>query len=432
VTSPGPEYETLVAAFALRDKKFAGENGKLLTEVAEDFFGHFALRDVVCHALEYMDKHGTLLPKAALKADLKMGGRNGVSGDTYAAIIDEVFDTQLQARDHVAETILDRAKEQMLLNLAPEDYVLQGRKDDYLARVREIDALGNRGRVSLLGLTEDLEKIVREPAVGTPTGFSRLDDCLNGGGICDGELCIVLGRFNVGKSQFLHNCAVHAASTGVGVLCLSFETSLRNTRMRVLKTALGWSDEAIREDSGTFLALAGEQLASWPLTIKYAAGSDYTFGKMEADIGAAEEKTGVRVGMVVRDYGELMASDPDDYRSVRASYKGFKDFLGRNGLAGLDAAQKNRLGQISHFNLLKDADILLDLDLRGNDDSLLTGRVVRNREGPAGRGFMLHADRATGRMWQHENKIMEDFDERPDQGTDSGDPAGNGAAGAGR
>jgi KaiC/GvpD/RAD55 family RecA-like ATPase len=408
----------LVAAFALRDPEFAEVNAPLLQKVGSDFFGHFALRDIVSHGLEVYRQGHKLLPLAALKADMVRVGRTGVARDTYEAFLDRVAEVPLEGRDHVQETIVERVKETIILNTDPKVYVVSGQYQAYLDKLKEVDSLGVGTRLqSIVGVVEDLDTLDLSQASGIPIGFGRLDAAFNGGGVCGGELCVVMGRYNVGKTQLMHQAVVNVAGSGLGaVLAISHETSLRNTRVRILKTCLGWTDDMIRDMPDTFRALANKELANMPIGIKYAAGSDYNFAKMTQDVRRVEDKFGMPVVLVVRDYGELMASDPDDYRSVRTSYKHFKDFLGQHCMAGMDACQKNRQGEISHFNILKDADILLDLDLAGNSDRTLLCRIVRNREGPAGVATMILANRATGQMQEQAMTVDEG-------GPDEGDEA---------
>ena len=411
------DYEYLVAAFALRDPEFAATYGRVLLRVSDSFFGFYALPDIVKHGLTYFLNQGEFLPPEALKADMAFMGRDAVHRGTYDDSIDAIFKCRLQGKKHVEETVIKQARMRLLASLGdPADWILEGRYDDYMTQIKQIDGIGRSQTDDLLMLADDFDVLIEEAPTGIPLGFPKIDGSLNGGGLCPGELLLVLGRYNVGKSQFLNQTAVNASrhflnSDDPGcVFFVSFETSLRNTRMRLAKTALGWNDEQIKKQPALFTDMVKEELTRLPIFVKYTSGFEYTFSHMERDIKMAEDRTGLPVKLVVRDYGELMCEDPDDYRSVRKSYKGFKDFVGKHEISGLDAAQKNRNGKISHFNLLKDADILLDLEKPQGSDTQLFCTIERNREGPAGATVLLSVDRACGQMKQSA-RLVEELDE---------------------
>jgi KaiC/GvpD/RAD55 family RecA-like ATPase len=411
------DYEYLVAAFALRDPEFAATYGRVLSKVGDSFFGHYALPDVVKHGLTYFLNQGEFLPPEALKADLAFMGRDSVHRSTYDEAIDAIFKAKLQGKKHVEDTVVKQARMRLLASLGdPADWILEGRYDDYMGQIKLIDGIGRSHTDDLLLLADDFDVLIQDAPDGIPIGLPGIDENLNGGGLCPGELMLVLGRYNVGKSQFLNNACVNAARWMLEneepgtVFFVSFETSLRNTRMRLAKTALGWTDDQIKQQPALFQDLVRDELTRLPILVKYTSGFEYTFSHLENDIKQAEKRTGIPVKMVIRDYGELMCEDPDDYRSVRKSYKGFKDFVGKHEITGLDAAQKNRNGKISHFNLLKDADVLLDLEKPQGSDSQIICTIERNREGPAGKSILLAVDRASGKMKQH-TRCVEELDE---------------------
>jgi len=128
---------------------------------------------------------------------------------------------------------------------------------------------------------------------------------------------------------------------------------------------------------------------------------------MESDINRIEDKIGQKVIMVARDYGELSweaAQAGGDYRAIRAAYQKFRGFLQRTERVGLDAAQFNRRGELSNFDILKDADCSVELH-KAQGNSLLECRMVRIREGSVGREFLIRLDLTNGQM--EESEILE-------------------------
>lgn len=390
------DYSILVAAHLLRDRGFLSRNAILMTHVADVFFGHYALRDLVKHGVEHYLTTGELLPAPALLHDLTQKGGE-VSPQTYTLYLERIFAAPLEGGGHVQRRLQDEVQRRMLSELDErrEDLLADGRTKDYFRAVREIEALGEEPDAEISALTADLAGLLANAPTGISTGFAPMDACLDNGGICPGELFLVIGDPNIGKTQFLHHLAREAMKQDVYTFVLSLETSHRNTRLRILRGATGWTRDQVLGDPAGFRD-AVERLGPLPLHVRYApAGGYYSMGSLETDIDRVQQETGRKVGFVVRDYGELMAAAIGDWREIRKSYLQFKGLLGRLGAAGADATQCNAAQRISNYDLLKDADIGLRIAESSPGSSILDAEIVRIREGHKG-VFQFRADRPTG------------------------------------
>ena len=85
---------------------------------------------------------------------------------------------------------------------------------------------------------------------------------------------------------------------------------------------------------------------------------------------------GRKIGFIVRDYGEKMVASRE-WQVVRQTYDDFKALLGKLEIPGADAAQCNKVGDISNYDLLKDADIGLRIREESKGSDILLAEIVR-------------------------------------------------------
>jgi len=118
------------------------------------------------------------------------------------------------------------------------------------------------------------------------------------------------------------------------------------------------------------------------------------------------------------DYSEKRAKGRD-WIQVCDAYQELREICGERKMVGMDVAQENTTGNISYSNLLKDADIGVQLTVtdpdewrrrqrsKRDEDNIqfkiptagpVWGEVVRCREGVSGQTFELWVDRATGKV----------------------------------
>ena len=391
-------YEELVAAYLLRSPQFAARHASLLQRVEGAFFGNFLLDDLVRCGLDHFVREGEVLPPPALIAQVAHDSQ-GASAHSYKIVCDKVFSLPLEGENHVTATLVSSVQERALAELETrrESMFHEGEAGAYFKSLHEIERLGYAQGTGMVSLTHDLDSLLLDDGIGTSTGFPSLDGALSAQGLTGGELLLVIGNPNVGKTQILHHIARSAIHQDLRVVVLTLETSHKNTRLRILRGMTGWQSDEVKDNPAGFRA-AVDALGDIKLHVKHEpAASGYSIGSLEADIDRVQQETGDKVGFVVRDYGELMAADVGAWQDVRRSYLDFKAMLGRLGIPGADACQRNKAEKISFYDLLKDADVGMTVAETEPGGSRLVLDVVRVREG-ARVTFSVLVDRASGLM----------------------------------
>lgn len=398
------EYEYLVAAFVLRDTDFAARALPILDMAHDHFWGRKVIKEIVGHALRYFKRSHQLLGRAALRADFSRLTFEGTHPDTFLSTIDKLWELDLANAEYVLDTLAEAAKERLLLAADKDSLIATGQTDEFIALVKKIDDMTRTAKGSddrIFHLTDDLDVISSPIEGGVPSPWDHLNRAMTAGGLTPGEVCIAAAGFNTGKSPFIGNWAVHAAHhLDMPTVFFAYETSRRNTQARLLRTLTGWSHEMMLDDPKGFKKLVEEQYAKIPLFIRYRPKGTHSVEQLEADVLRIEDKLQRKIELVARDYGELSfeaKSQGGDYRAVREAYVKFQAFLGRTGRVGLDCAQHNRQGQMSNFDILKDADVGVSLT-QAQGRELLLVHIDRVREGSAGSEYHLSLDLSNGRM----------------------------------
>jgi len=398
------EYEYLVAAFLLRDGDFAARAMPIMKMAHDHFWGRDIVKRIVSHAMRHYERHHSLLGRAAFRADFSRMTFEGTSTETFLATIDRLWEVELSNADYVLDTLAEAAKERLLLAMDKDALISSGRTEEFLMLVKQIEETTRRtsGKEDrIYHILDDLDTIAAPIEGGIPSPWDALNRALTAGGLTPGEVAVVAGGFNTGKSPFLGNWASHAAGhLDVPTVFFTYETSRRNTQARILRTLTGWSHEQVQQDPEGYKALLEETYPDIPLYVRYRPKGTHSVEQLEADVMRIEDRLGRRVELVARDYGELSyeaKSQGGDYRAVREAYVKFQAFLGRTGRVGLDCAQHNRTGQMSNFDILKDADVGVSLVQQQGRELLLVS-IDRVREGSAGGEFSLSLDLQNGQM----------------------------------
>jgi len=147
------------------------------------------------------------------------------------------------------------------------------------------------------------------------TGIDELDRVL-GGGLVPGSVILVGGEPGIGKSTLLLSMAGRLSAAGVGVLYVSGEESLRQTKLRAMRLGLGEStlallsqtslsviDETIRKSSASVViidsiqVLESEALSSAPGSIGQVRGCAHALVRLAKTQGC----TVILVGHVTKE-----------------------------------------------------------------------------------------------------------------------------------
>lgn len=148
--------------------------------------------------------------------------------------------------------------------------------------------------------------------VGMPTGWTDLDDLLEGG-IRPGNLVIVGARPSVGKSVFGLNVAVEAAKRGKGALFASLEMSRDEVIDRVLSQVRDvelsrLTRGSLDADDWERVQDAVDTVQEWPLRVEDAAS--LSLARLRA-LAKERARKPAGLGLIVCDYLQLVrAADP--------------------------------------------------------------------------------------------------------------------------
>lgn len=144
---------------------------------------------------------------------------------------------------------------------------------------------------------------------GTSTGFEKLDEMT--GGLHSGELTVIAARPSVGKTAFALNIAWHVATRLFQpVAIFSLEMSQESLLTRMLCAAARVDSQRFRsgymnEQDRLKLRAAMHQMVEAPIYVDDTAGVQLM--DMHAKLRKLEQ-TGVKFGLVVVDYLQLMSS----------------------------------------------------------------------------------------------------------------------------
>lgn len=168
-------------------------------------------------------------------------------------------------------------------------------------------------------VTETLDELESDLDPGLSTGWSDLDEVVNG--LRPGQLVIIGSRPSVGKSVIAANITAAVCKAGAGVHFASLEMT-RSETMRRMFAAYATVDlsrlvnQKLTETDWQRLAEKTSAVQSWPLRV------DDEPGQSLAQIRARARNTARRMplGMIVIDYLQLMA--PRDRRIPREQQVG--------------------------------------------------------------------------------------------------------------
>lgn len=176
--------------------------------------------------------------------------------------------------------------------------IAQGKNTGDFSHVRDI----------LLGVFEHLRKLNTDPAsvLGTPTGFSGLDNLLVG--MAPSDLILVGARPGMGKTSFALNIATQAASsTGKAVCIFSLEMSKEQIVTRILSSEGMIDSYALRTgklspEQWSTLANVSAMLAKCDILVDDTTG--ITVSAMKGKLRRVKN-----LGLVIIDYLQLMQSE---------------------------------------------------------------------------------------------------------------------------
>jgi replicative DNA helicase len=190
-------------------------------------------------------------------------------------------------------------------------------------------------------------RIGRGEPIGTPTGFTDLDEKIVG--LQDGELVIVAARPAIGKSAFAVCLTLNLAKRGIGSLLISLEMTKLEWSERMLCIESGVDGSKLKSGRGfdglemEMLLDSAGRLSELPLRIDDRANQ--RVAQIAATARRARRKQDI--GFLVIDYLQLIHADPGSSnrnreQEVASITKSLKVLAKELGIPVLVLAQLNR------------------------------------------------------------------------------------------
>lgn len=240
---------------------------------------------------------------------------------------------QQEASRHVAQSII--ADLEMHRPISAAKYA------EALAGMTSAVSIHDNGQELSKG-TAPQEYLTRLLVDRIPTGLSGVDTAL-GGGLARGELGVVVGGYNVGKTAALMNFAYNAAMRGHRCLHVTLEIHTDMVLLRYDQLLGDCSVEDIRKQPGVALKRRKQlQASGGNITIRDYSHMQFSSRLLEAVIARNP------LDLVVLDYADLMVGDVQDEGAYRLAvgevYKGLRRIASATNTAIWTASQVNRLG----------------------------------------------------------------------------------------
>ena len=264
-----------------------------------------------------------------------------------------------------AETVARKARvrrvQQVAQRLTAEAYAPIADEDAWIDRaeqlVHEVGAASARRivtqtlRAALREAFEVIQQAAKNPGgiTGMSYGFPEVDDTT--GGLQAGELDILAGRPGMGKTALAMNVALTVARQGKGVLFFSLEMPNRQIATRGLCSEAGVDGRKARtatfdmHDWRKLTAAAGEVSKIEHFELVEQPCGLLEIRSVVRDRAAAWARAGVKLGLVVVDYLQIMqwpAWTTNREEAVSHNAQGLKDLAKDEQTSVVALAQLNR------------------------------------------------------------------------------------------
>lgn len=273
---------------------------------------------------------GGLADAVTLKGSLENSGLlNDVGGTAYLAQLLTAMVGIINAADYgraiheawkrrtlidIGETVVNEAFDP-LATPAADDVVsravaaLEGAFGD--AQDRKAVSLDDAMDAALLAAEE---ASTRQGPAGLATGFTALDDALDG--LDDGTLHVLAGRPGMGKSALGWQIAINVARNGVGVVAISLEMSAMELGRRAISAVSGVPVKVMKKGRMTpvqagRMVQARRELNGLPLSIEDGGG--LTAAQIDVRVRAAHRRHGV--GLIMIDHLHIVRPEDADTRA---------------------------------------------------------------------------------------------------------------------
>jgi replicative DNA helicase len=415
------EFQSKIAALALRDADFVGQVQHLLKP---EYFENAAEATLVNMALGYYKTYARLPDRITINQLVKDDvAAKIIRKDLLAPIIQtlkSIREADLGDRVFAVEKVAQFARHQAVAAAIYKSVdLLDKKKFDSIetlmkaavATAAETDG-GDYDYFKAIEVRTGLrldKAAGKVPPTGITTGIHQLNERLMHVGWGRKELAVLLGGAKSGKSMALVNFARYAALAGFNVLAVTLEMSKEI-----------WADRLDASITGTDMKELGKKIHDVRAKIEALMANAGTLKLHEYPTGSFSpsdlrrlinkyKAKGVLFDMVVVDYADIMAPDhrtDDAIENSKNIYIGLRAIASEENVAMLTATQTNRLGHSASvakaehvaedFNKVRIADLLISInatdDERARSEARLHFAASRNQE--SGFTIIVRQDRA--------------------------------------
>jgi len=305
--------ELRVIAFALR------KDHRVLDDVERDYFSirAYSLFFDICSSLK------STMPQNMLRDKL---GERFKEPDLYLPFILKCFQCKIdKITEKNVKVLIEKLKRLRYFRLSLEkveeliNQIGDGQEEEVRKTARQIATIGiKQKRVYTGELLKDFEErkeIIKarmeKPMVGIPTGVERFDRI--SGGIVKGELGIVIGETNIGKSIALENFALYPWERGYNVMYVNLEMPKSQVEFRADSRLAKLKYKKFR--LGDFTE---KDLIKWEKTIKEYRKKRKNFFEIvclprscspldvEREAERIQDQYGKKIDLIVVDYLNIM------------------------------------------------------------------------------------------------------------------------------
>jgi len=258
------------------------------------------------------------------------------------SLVDEISSLEINPEE-IENLIIRFIQVQKLkfLLLDVSDDVVRGELNinSYMARLLELKRIEETRDEKFLDYFENPE-IVTKSEMKIPTPFPTLNKYLRGG-VSYGELCMVLGETNIGKTMFLLNLVKPALIIGKNVLYITLEIQPEDLKVRLGSILSGFTFEEMMKKKNKFLKRIQNYNKSKLYILGYPSGAKSVY-TLERDIQEFE-MDGSKIDMMIVDYPDLFSPEAkDDWISLSRIYSVLRGFAVKYDMVIWTASQIRR------------------------------------------------------------------------------------------
>ena len=386
------------------------------------FFTDESYRWIVECALKVFDAAGAMPSRASLQEAAIDGCPGGLDPDEIETEIGALYEDGVpEDSGYVVERIITFAKHQRLRAAASEaeEMLAQGKYDEWVDSINAAAAIGVEALCEDLEYDEDsIDGLDRtyEGAVPTLLGGEAIDQHLDGGGLCRGELGLFLGLPGFHKTTALVGVGKGALERGLKVAHFTFEVSAVKlaTRYNSVLTGMTKLEMLLNRKDAKARINAWLKQTGGSLRLSYAPENTMTLAALEARLKLWQVRHGWTPDLLLVDYGALLKPSHDYEGVLRFQhaelYNGLRRVAGVWKIPVWTAQQSGREGEkamraggvISMMNAaeafepIRRADIVISLNQTAEEqsDGIMRLHGAKVREGQGGFTETLRIDAA--------------------------------------